>query len=102
PRPTHLYLLPFPTRRSADLWTKHGPAFAKSGGGKHRNLESKSGAILVRVAGNRLIATRLNGKYWMYFNVPAILIATSDNLIDWTDRKSTRLNSSHGSISYAV
>src|SRR3989442_10053166 len=72
------------TSRDLVSWTKHGPAFAKSGGGKHRNLESKSGAILVRVAGNRLIATRLNGKYWMYFNVPAILIATSDNLIDWT------------------
>jgi predicted GH43/DUF377 family glycosyl hydrolase len=26
----------------------------------------------------------VNGKYWMYFNVPDILIATSDNLIDWT------------------
>ena len=72
------------TSRDLVSWTKHGPAFAKRGGGKHRDLESKSGAILARVAGNRLIATRLNGKYWMYFNVPDILIATSDNLIDWT------------------
>src|SRR5207247_1718320 len=29
-------------------------------------------------------ATRVNGKYWMYFGVPALLIATSDNLLDWT------------------
>lgn len=71
---------------SSDLthWTKHGPAFARLDGGKYRNLESKSGAIVSRVEGNRLIATRVNGKYWMYFNVPAILIATSDNLLDWT------------------
>jgi len=26
----------------------------------------------------------VNGKYWMYYNVPNVLIATSDNLIDWT------------------
>ena len=72
------------TSRDLVSWTKHGPAFAKGGGGKHRNLESKSGAILARVEGNRVIATRLNGTYWMYFNVPDILIATSDNLVDWT------------------
>jgi len=71
---------------SPDLinWTKHGPAFANTLGGKHRNLESKSGAILSRVTGNRVIAARVNGKYWMYFNVPDILIATSDDLVDWT------------------
>jgi len=72
------------TSRDLVRWTKHGPAFAKSAGGKHRDLESKSGAILARVDGNRVIAARLNGKYWMYFNVPDILIATSDNLLDWT------------------
>jgi predicted GH43/DUF377 family glycosyl hydrolase len=65
-------------------WKKHGPAFAKVDGDKYRSMESKSGAILSRVEGNRVIATKVNGKYWMYFNVPDILIATSDNLIDWT------------------
>ena len=71
---------------SLDLlsWTKHGPAFGRGGGGKYLNLESKSGAILARVAGDRVIATRVNGKYWMYFGVPDLLIATSDNLVDWT------------------
>jgi predicted GH43/DUF377 family glycosyl hydrolase len=72
------------TSRDLVSWMKHGPAFAHSNSGKHRNLESKSGAILARVEGHRVIATRLNGKYWMYFNVPDILIATSDNLVDWT------------------
>ena len=73
---------------SKDLlrWTKHGPAFED---GEYRNIESKSGAIVSRVEGNRLIATKVNGKYWMYFNVPDILIATSDNLIDWTPLEDT-------------
>ena len=72
------------TSRDLISWTKHGPAFATSDSGKYWNLESKSGAILSRVQGDRVIATKVNGKYWMYFNVPDILIATSDNLIDWT------------------
>ena len=72
------------TSRDLVTWTKHGPAFAQADSGKYRNFESKSGAILSRVEGNRVIATQVNGKYWMYFNVPDILIATSDNLLDWT------------------
>lgn len=71
---------------SVDLihWTKHGPAFATARGGTYLGLESKSGAILTRLVGDHLIAAKMNGKYWMYFDVPDILIATSDNLIDWT------------------
>jgi len=72
------------TSRDLVHWTKHGPAFAASRSGKYRNLESKSGAILASVAGNHLVATRVNGTYWMYFNVPDIFIATSENLVDWT------------------
>src|SRR5207302_648338 len=53
-------------------------------GGKYRDLESKSGAIVARVEGDRVIATRVNGKYWMYFNVPEIMIATSEDLMQWT------------------
>ena len=71
------------TSRDLIHWTKHGPAFAAGRGGKYRNMESKSGAILARAVGDRVIATKVNGTYWMYFNVPDILIATSDNLIDW-------------------
>jgi len=71
---------------SKDLvrWTKHGPAFAGAESGKYLRMDTKSGAIVTRVEGDHLIATRVNGKYWMYFNVPDIMIATSDNLIDWT------------------
>ena len=72
------------TSRDLIHWTKHGPALAAARGGKYRDLESKSGAILTRVVGDHLIANKVKGKYWMYFNVPDILMATSDNLIDWT------------------
>jgi predicted GH43/DUF377 family glycosyl hydrolase len=72
------------TSRDLITWTKHGPAFARASGGKYLRTESKSGAILCRVAGNRLIATRVQGKYWMYYGVPRIHIATSDDLLDWT------------------
>ena len=72
------------TSRDLITWTKRGPAFARAAGGKHLRVESKSGAILCRVKGDHIIATRVNGKYWMYFGVPDLHIATSDNLVDWT------------------
>jgi predicted GH43/DUF377 family glycosyl hydrolase len=72
------------TSRDLLHWDKHGPAFAKAHGGRYLATESKSGAILSRVVGNRVIATRVNGTYWMYYGVPSIHIATSDNLVDWT------------------
>jgi predicted GH43/DUF377 family glycosyl hydrolase len=72
------------TSRDLVAWRKHGPAFANAADGKYLRTESKSGAILSRVEGSRLVATKVNGKYWMYFGVPDVLIATSDNLIDWT------------------
>jgi predicted GH43/DUF377 family glycosyl hydrolase len=72
------------TSRDLVTWRKHGPAFANTAGGKFLSVETKSGAILCRVAGDHLVATQVNGRYWMYFNVPDVLIATSDNLVDWT------------------
>jgi predicted GH43/DUF377 family glycosyl hydrolase len=72
------------TSRDLVTWTKHGPAFAAAADGRYLDMESKSGAILARVVGDRIIATRVDGTYWMYFNVPHVLIATSDDLITWT------------------
>ena len=72
------------TSRDLIAWEKHGPAFAKAANGKYLDVESKSGSIVSRVVGNRLVATRVNGKYWMYFNVPNVFIAISENLTDWT------------------
>src|SRR5262249_5494819 len=72
------------TSRDLISWTRHGPAFARGACGKFLRTEGKSGAILSRAVGDRLVATRVNGKYWMYFGVPELRIATSDNLVDWT------------------
>ncbi len=81
------------TSRDLVTWTKHGPAFAKARGGKYLAVETKSGAILSRVEGERIVATKLDGKYWMYFGVPDVGLAVSDNLIDWTP-----LEDGHGSV----
>jgi beta-1,2-mannosidase len=70
---------------SADLesWQKHGPVFGKVQNGRYVDLWSKSGSIVCRREGDRLVATRLNGKYWMYWGDTQMYVATSDNLIDW-------------------
>ena len=72
------------TSRDLVHWEKHGPAFAAAASGKYLATETKSGAILCRFVGERCVATKVNGKYWMYFNVPTVLIATSDDLVSWT------------------
>ena len=61
-------------------WKKHGLAFQQE---KYRNLWTKSGAIICRRVGERLMATKVNGKYWMYFGDTSIFLATSKNLINW-------------------
>jgi predicted GH43/DUF377 family glycosyl hydrolase len=68
---------------SKDLktWTKHGLAF---GEGKYRDIWSKSGSIVSRLEGDKIKATKIKGKYWMYFGDTDLFIATSDELIKWT------------------
>ncbi len=67
---------------SSDLlhWTKHGTVLQ----GKYKNTWSKSGAIIVRQEGSRMIATKINNMYWMYFGDTDLFMATSDDLIHWT------------------
>ena len=59
-------------------WTKHGLAFKTM-----PELWGKAGAVVCRVEGERLVATKLDGKYWMYWGESYIYAATSDDLIDW-------------------
>ncbi|WP_194777518.1 glycoside hydrolase family 130 protein [Pararhodonellum marinum] len=70
---------------SSDLknWKKHGPIFRKWKEGKYHNLETKSGAIVTEVKEGKLVAAKINGKYWMYYGVPHIWLASSDDLIQW-------------------
>lgn len=66
---------------STDLlnWTKHGLVLRDS----LANMWSKSGAIVARQQGNRIVAEKINGKYWMYFGDTDLFMATSDDLIQW-------------------
>ena len=70
---------------SPDLlkWEKHGLVLGKVKNGKYRNLWSKSGSIVCKSEGDKLLATKINGKYWMYWGDTDIFLAVSDNLIDW-------------------
>jgi beta-1,2-mannosidase len=85
---------------STDLmhWTKHGTVL----NGKYKNTWSKSGAIVVELRdttqrssnppgdlsaaptrAQAIVATRINGKYWMYFGDTDLFMATSEDLIHW-------------------
>lgn len=68
---------------STDLqhWTKQGLVFSSE---KYKNTWSKSGAIVVEKRGDKLVATKINGRYWMYFGDTNLFIATSDDLLHWT------------------
>lgn len=71
---------------SPDLttWTKHGPVFEDYDNGKYHQQETKSGAIVTKLVDGKLVAAKIKGKYWMYFGVPHVWLATSDDLLDWT------------------
>lgn len=65
--------------RDLKTWKKHGLAFKEP---KHVNMWSKSGSIVCQLTGDRMVAVRINGKYWMYWGENGLL-ATSGNLTDW-------------------
>jgi predicted GH43/DUF377 family glycosyl hydrolase len=71
------------TSKDLVTWTKHGPAFAHASGGKYLRVFHKSAGIVSRISGDRLIAAKVNGKYWMYWGEGEIHLATSSDLIDW-------------------
>ncbi len=66
---------------SVDLlnWTKHGLVLT----GTYVDLWSKSGAIVAKQVGDKIIAQKINNKYWMYFGDTDLYLATSDDLIHW-------------------
>lgn len=72
------------TSRDLRRWSKHGPAFAAAAGGRWAELWSKSGVVVARWDGDRLVAARLGGRYWMYWGEGCLHAATSDDGIAWT------------------
>jgi predicted GH43/DUF377 family glycosyl hydrolase len=71
---------------STDLrtWIKYGPAFARALKGKYRDSWSKSGSVVSTYANGKVIATKIKGKYWMYWGDQNIWVAVSDDLVNWT------------------
>jgi predicted GH43/DUF377 family glycosyl hydrolase len=67
---------------SKDLktWTKHGLVFKSE---KYIDMWSKSGAIVSELKGNKMIAKKIHGKYWMYFGDTNLYMASSSDLIHW-------------------
>jgi len=70
---------------SRDLihWEKKGPAFAKANDGKFLDIWSKSGSIITKKVGDRMVAAKINGRYGMYWGENFVNLALSDNLTDW-------------------
>ena len=66
---------------SPDLrhWTKRGTVL----NGRYKNTWSKSGAIVARRNGSRIVAQKIDGRYWMYFGDTDLFMATSEDLLHW-------------------
>jgi predicted GH43/DUF377 family glycosyl hydrolase len=70
---------------SKDLisWEKKGPAFLKAYDGKFADFWSKSGSIVTEMKDGKLVAAKMDGKYWMYWGEQFVNLAWSENLYDW-------------------
>jgi predicted GH43/DUF377 family glycosyl hydrolase len=68
---------------SKDLktWIKHGLVLKDE---KYKDTWSKAGAIVSEQEGNKVVAKKINGSYWMYFGDTSLFMATSSDLINWT------------------
>jgi len=71
---------------STDLvnWEKHGPVFKDAYGGRFLDKWSKASSILTTLKDDKLVITKINGKYFMYWGEYLIYGATSDDLKSWT------------------
>lgn len=70
---------------SKDLiyWEKFGPAFKNAYNGKFADRFCKSASIVTRLKDGKLVITKVNGKYMMYWGEKSVYAATSTDLINW-------------------
>lgn len=70
---------------SKDLihWEKHGPVFKKAYNGKFADRFSKSASIITKLQDGKLVISKINGKYLMYWGEKHVFAATSTDLINW-------------------
>jgi predicted GH43/DUF377 family glycosyl hydrolase len=68
---------------SRDLvhWEKLGTAFR---GTSYGNLGTKSASVVHEVKDGKLVAAKIDGKFWMYFGEAQVNVATSEDLLHWT------------------
>jgi predicted GH43/DUF377 family glycosyl hydrolase len=66
--------------RDLERWEKHGLVLSEF---KYRNLWSKSGAIVCERKGDKMVAKKIKGKYYMYWGDTDLFMATSEDLISW-------------------
>jgi beta-1,2-mannosidase len=83
------------TSRDLVNWTHHGRIFAKQAAEDASVIPEKAPwrfphpAIVYRLEGERFVAAKIRGKYWMYLNCLStkgpmcVCAATSENLLDW-------------------
>ncbi|MBC2840288.1 glycoside hydrolase family 130 protein [Robiginitalea sp. SC105] len=70
---------------SPDLinWVKHGPVFEDAHNGAFLDHWSKSGSVVTELRDGRLIAKKIDGKYYMYWGELFVNVATSTDGRDW-------------------
>lgn len=77
------YRVGIATSRDLIHWKKWGPAF-QDAGPKYATFLYKSAGIVTDLLDGRLVAAKIDGKYWMYWGEKQIRLATSKDLIHWT------------------
>jgi predicted GH43/DUF377 family glycosyl hydrolase len=70
----HVARLCLATSNDLQHWTKQGQLI---------ETWSKSGAIVSKRVGEKIVAEKINNKYWMYWGDTDLFMATSDDLIHW-------------------
>lgn len=60
-------------------WTKYGRVLK----GDFKDTWSKAGAIVAAREGERIIAKKINGRFWMYFGDTDLFLAHSEDLLHW-------------------
>lgn len=68
------------TSRDLIEWNKEGLAFNSK---RYIDGWSKSGALVCSLQNGQIIATKIDGKYWMYWGDTDLFMATSDDCIRW-------------------
>jgi len=78
---------------STDLvhWAKQGPVVVMKDG-KQVKTPRKSASLICKVVGGRLIAAKINGRYWMYVGEGAIRLYSTKDLLKWEPEPGTPLD----------